>query len=231
MAKNNKAQTSIKHDIIESANFRTLVTVSVAVFVVVFCLVAAKSLFSQSLYQQKIISEKKETLDVIKQNKVTATELAETYVSFIEEPINVIGGNPTGSGPRDGDNGTLVLDSLPSELDYPGLSSSIEKILLEGGYNIESIGGDDLGSTTADAGSTEVTGIESVITEIPYPFLVSSSPELSLSLVQTLESSIRPFSINTLKLEGGGNSLEVRIDMKTYYQPAVGLKVGEKVVR
>lgn len=227
----NNSRRSIKHDIIDSANTKMLIAVSVGVFVVVFCLFAGRTLFSQSLYQQKIISKKQDTLKVLKNSRAEAEQLQTSYLAFETEPINLLGGNPTGSGPKDGDNAKLVLDSLPYELDFPGLSSSVEKILLDGGYTIQSIGGDDTGSTTDTTESTEVISSESSPVEIPFPFSISTSTESALTLLQTLENSIRPFHVTNLQIEAGGNGLELLIDMKTYYKPSVGLNVSEEVVK
>jgi hypothetical protein len=60
---------------------------------------------------------------------------------------------------------------------------------------------------------------------------VATTPESALSLMQTLESSIRPFSVTDLKIEGASNNLEISIGMKTYYQSSSGLQVGTKVVK
>lgn len=217
------------HDIISKDNTRMVIAVSGAVFVVIFCLLASRALLSQSFYQNKVISEKKDTLKIVEANMDAVSDLEKSYISFATEPVNVIGGNPTGTGPKDGDNAKIVLDSLPDVLDYPALSSSIEKILLDGGYTIQSIGSDDQVAST-DAPS-EGENVISVPTEIEYPFKVSTTPESALSFLQTLEASIRPFSITDLKIEGSSNNLEISIGMKTYYQPSSGLQVGTKVVK
>lgn len=220
------------HELINKDSTKMLIAVSLAVFVVIFCLFAARSLFSQSVYQNKIISEKKAALKVVETNKDAVKNLEASYVSFATEPVNVIGGNPTGTGPRDGDNAKLVLDSLPDQLDYPALSSSIEKILLDGGYTIQSIGGSDsVTSIVGLATDTANSGGPTVPQEIPYPFKVSTSPQLALSLIQTLEASIRPFVITNLKIDSGSNNLELTIDMKSFYQAGTTLQVTEKVVQ
>lgn len=236
MAVKSSGHKSIKHDIIEKANNYMFISVSIAVFVVVFCLFATKALIDRGTYQQEVISRKQETLKVLENNRREAESLRESYVSFATEQINVLGGNPAGTGPRDGDNAKLVLDALPSELDFPALSSSVEKILLDGGYGIQSIGGDDSGfgsgNTDENSDSTEtiVTGQVSPV-EIEFPFSVNASPESSLSLLQTLELSIRPFKLLALSIEGSGTSLELGISMKTYYQPQSTLQVTEEVVQ
>ncbi len=222
---------SIKHDIISKTNTNMLITVSVAVFVVIFCLVASKALLSQSFYQNKVISEKKSTLKILTANKVAASTLEGSYQTFASAPVNVLGGSPAGVGPKDGDNAKLVLDSLPSVLDFPGLSSSLEKILLDGGYIIQSIGGQETPTGIDLTTATTTPTVAPSPTEVEYPLGVSTSPEASLALLQILEKSIRPFNITALKIEGAGNNIDLDIRMKTYYQSPTGLQVSSKVVK
>lgn len=228
MAVKSNGQTSALHDIISKDSTRTLIIVSVTVFIAIFCMIAAKTLVSQIFYQNKVVSEKKSALKVVEDNGGSSQELALTYVSFATENPNVLGGSRDGKGPKDGDNAKLVLDSLPDELDYPALSSSIEKILLDGGYGIQSLGGGDAQEllVSDDEGSPT-----SLPVEIEYPLKVEATPQTALSLLQTLEASIRPFDITTLKIEASSNNLELTIGMKTYYQSSSGLQVSSKVVK
>ena len=227
-------QTSIKHAIIDKTNSTILIAVGVAVFVVIFCGFAVRSLVSQSLFNQRVISAKKEALSTLRANKLAVVELEESYKTFEGDAINIIGGSPTGSGPKDGDNATLVLDSLPSEYDYPGLSSTIEKVLVDGGYQIESIGGSELELFVDDQGlddSTITSAAESVPVEIPYPFIISSTPDSVQNLLRLLENSIRPLYVETLTIEGSGANLSANIGLKTFYQPATGLEVTTKEIK
>lgn len=227
----NSNQKSRLHNIIDKSNTKMLITVSGTVFLVVFCLVVSRSLINQSFYQNKVISKKKEALKTLDTNIKSASDLEASYLSFATEPVNVIGGNPSGDGPKDGDNAKIVLDALPSVLDYPGLSSSIEKILVGGGYSITSIGGSE--ESTVPVASEEDAPIvaESAPVEVPYPLATNSSPELALSLLETLEKSIRPFKIGSLKIEGNGNNLGLTINMVTYFQPEKTLQITKEVVQ
>jgi hypothetical protein len=226
VAKNNKK--SALHEIINKEGTKTLVYISLAVFIVIFSLVASRAIFSQILYQNKIISSKKETLSIVEANKESARNLELSYISFATEPINVLGGSPAGSGPKDGDNAKIVLDALPDVLDYPALSSSIEKILLDGGYSIQALGGG--GDIVSDSGDTTTSGLSDPV-PIDYPLSVDTSPQAAQSLLRTLESSIRPFNVVSLKIEGASNNLSLSINMNTYYQPSSGLNVGSKVIK
>ena len=120
---------SQKRQLIDKANQRVLVITSLAAFIVIFCLVASKTLFGQLLYQNRIVQAKKTTLSQLKKDFSAAQNLETAYQAYISTPQNVIGGNPSGSGPNDGDNGKIVLDALPGQYDFPALATSLTKLL------------------------------------------------------------------------------------------------------
>lgn len=227
MAVQDSKQHSIKHALIGKDNTVMFASIAGAVFIVVFCLFVAKSLLDQSSYNSKVISKKREALNTLKDNRKEAEKLRDSYVSFATEPINIIGGSPAGTGPKDGDNAKLVLDSLPYELDFPALSSSIEKILLDGGYTIQAIGGDDKGST----GNSKLSVSSGGPIEVEFPLGINTSIEGAMNLLQTLELSIRPFQITTLSLDGNGNNLDVSINMKTFYKPQTTFQIGTETIK
>src|SRR5262245_18703411 len=119
-------KTSHKHVLIDKANQVALIALSAAVVILMFSLFATQALIKQNAYNQKVIGAKKEALKQIKQNRANVDELVKSYEAFASEPVNIIGGNPTGSGPKDGNNPKIVLDSLPSKYDFPGFASSME---------------------------------------------------------------------------------------------------------
>lgn len=231
MAQKISSQHSLKHNIIEKDSSRILIAVGMAVFVSVFSIFATRALISQSLYNQRVISKKEEARNALIANKANAQLLAESYALFQNEAVNIVGGNPSGTGPRDGDNAKIVLDALPSVYDFPALSSSIEKILLDGGYEIDSIGGAEDANLNTDAASESVLSAKPTPVSIPYPFSFQSRPEAAFTLLRTLESSIRPFSVNALKISGQGENINVQVDVSTYFQPLTGLIITKETVQ
>ncbi len=231
-AKSSAGGKSIKHAIIDKANARMFAAIAIAVFVVVFCIFAAKALIDQSIYNNRVISAKSDTLKVLESNKKEADKLHQSYLAFATEPINVLGGSPTGDGPQDGDNATLVLDALPSELDVPAQTTSLEKVLINGGYGVKALGGDDAAYDT-DVNKDEAAFAQGQTEPIEYevPFAATASLESSINLFETLQSSIRPYKITSLSINGGASQLELSIGMVTYYKPAVGLQVSSEVIQ
>ncbi len=225
ITKTSKSHISIKHAIIDKANSRALVTVAVATFIVVFSLFAAKSLFSQSLYHSRVIGEKERALGQLEDNKEALKALQQSYQAFVEEPENILGGTPSGDGALDGNNGKIVLDSLPSAYDYPALSSSFEKILKDGGYEISSIGGtEDRGVADTPTGNVQPI-------EVAYSFSITATVERTTDLLKTLERSIRPMYIDSLGIQVGDNSLSTRISLHTFFTQEKTFELGSKEVK
>lgn len=221
-----RAQSSIKHDIISKDSTKVLIAVSVAVFLFVFCGFAVKSLFSQSLYNNKVISEKEKTRDRLKQNLDTVNKLQQSYEAFVNSPQNILGGAAFGTGPIDGNNAKIVLDALPGDYDYPALSSSFEKILVDGGYSVGSIGG----AEDASAQKTPAATVKPI--EIPYDFTFTASLDRTRELLATLERSIRPMHIDRLDVSvNANNELSTSVTLHTYYTQEKTFDIGSKVVK
>jgi hypothetical protein len=222
-----KGHKSVKHDIIDKSNSRMILTVGIATFIFVFSIFAGKALISQSLYQNRVITEKEKALAQLNTNKKTLEELKSSFNSFQAETTNILGGKSTGSGPLDGSNAKIILDSLPGKYDYPGLSSSFEKILKEGSYDIGSIGGTE----DASLASSNLPSGKAMPIEIPYSFSVSSDVEGITNLLRTLERSIRPMYVDTLQVQVGGNILQTRVSLHTFFTQPKAFDIGTKEVK
>ena len=221
-----KPHLSNKHTLIKKDNLVTVIAISSAVFILIFSLFTIRALLNQSAYQQNVIDEKKDALKIAKQNNEEVKNLEQAYLSFATEPVNIIGGNPEGTGPQDGSNPKLVLDSLPSEYDFPALSSSIEKLLTDNSYQIERIGGSE--AVQSEPVEGEVVDINNL--EMPYELVVVTTTDGAKNLLNILERSIRPFYVDSMQLEGTDANLQVKLTLKTYYQPAINFRVDTKVV-
>jgi hypothetical protein len=208
-----------------------IIAVSITVFIVFFAAFASRALLSQASYQQRVITSKKDALKIAEKNQENAKKLEASYNSFATESINVLGGNPTGIGPLDGSNPKIVLDALPSVYDYPALSSSIEKLLLDNGYQIETIGGSEDAKLANDNTNETNKSSKTEVVAIPYPLSIQSTVDGTKNLLEILERSIRPFYVEKITISGSGNSVGSRITMKTYYQPGIGVEVTTKVVK
>jgi hypothetical protein len=227
MASTAKPHLSSKHAIIKKANLVIVVVVSLAVFISIFSLFIAKALLNQSAYQQNVIDEKKSALKIAKQNNEDIKSLEQSYLSFATEVTNIIGGSSQGTGPQDGANPKIVLDSLPSEYDFPALSSSIEKLLTDNGYLIDRLGG----SEEVQPVDQSTSSADGVIPEIPYDMTVTTNKEGAKKLLDILERSIRPFYVESIELSGTDSNLSTKIALKTFFQPAIKFDIKTEVVK
>lgn len=207
---------SIKRVMIDKANARLVVYVSVAVFSLVFSLVASKTLWNQATYNIKVLSEKNKALSNQRQNLQTLKDLSPAYQSFVSTLNNAIGGSSVGIGPQDGDNAKLVLDALPDVYDYPGLATNIETLVNDQQVSLSSIlGADDEIAQSANIGNNSPTP-----TEMPFEISANTDYQKIQSVINATERSIRPIKIQKLKIDGSNEQLSVTINAVTYYQQA-----------
>jgi len=228
MAKASKLQISTKRLAIGKAQTEMMVTVAVAAFITIFCLVASSSLWSQRGYQNRVIARADAANKQLKANVTAVQALVSSYKDFVNQPLNIIGGSSTGSGDNDGDNAKIVLDALPSQYDFPALTSTIEKILKDRNFDLTSITGTD----DEVAQSAQVSSPTPKTVTMPFSFTVNHANYPAVqSLISVLEASIRPIQIDSLELSGGVSDMQVTINAHTYYQPAKNLQITKEVVK
>lgn len=128
-------------------------------------------------------------------------------------------------GERDGDNAKIVLDALPSKYDFPALASSLEKVLSSGDYTINNITGVD------DEVNQQTNETDTAPVEIPFQVGASGSYASIQKLVDSLERSIRPFSVTKITFSGDDGELQAQVDAKTFYLPEKTLKITTKEVK
>lgn len=219
---------SVKHDAIDKSNNRTILAVGVATFIFIFSIFAVRSLISQSLYHGRVTREKELALSQLKENEKAIVELKKSYETFESEEINILTGNPTGEGALDGSNTKLVLDALPNKYDYPALSSSFEKILRDGGYDIGAIGGTEDGGL-AESSTKATKDVKPV--EIPYVFSVNADTDGLVRLLETLEHSIRPMYVDGLEVQAGDTVLQAQVTLRTFFTQPKTFELGSKDIK
>lgn len=222
------ANTSItKRSLISKANSTMVVTTAVAAFVVVFSLIACKTLVSQAGYQNRVISAKKKAVTQLKDDLNARDSLVVSYKAFNSTSTNMIGGSPTGTGAQDGDNATLTLDALPSSYDFPALATTLEKILSSQNLQIQSITGTDQAltqNTAAPSGAPQAVAM-------PFQIQVTGQYDAIKGLVSLFDKSIRPFQIQTMDVSGNQSAMTLTLSAQTFYQPEKTFNVGKEVVK
>jgi hypothetical protein len=223
----NASLPSTKRIQIDKASTVIVVSLAVASFITVFSLVASKALLSQRSYQAKVITKKEKARDQLKSNIEATNSLASAYKAFTSTSQNIINGNPTGTGPNDGDSAKIILDALPSQYDFPALATSLEKLLSQNGIKINSITGidDQLAQEKNQSSSTPQP------IDMPFEVNVTSVYGNVQNIVSLMGKSIRPINIQSLSLSGTDNNLTVDVKAKTFYQPEKNLQIKSVEVK
>lgn len=220
-------QFSTKRIAIDKAYTTVVAAVAVAAFVIIFILVASKTLLDQRSYQSSVIIKKELALQNLKTNIAVADQLTISYQEFVGASQNVIGGNTSGDADIDGDNARIVLDALPSKYDYPALTTSIDKLFRSNGFIVSAIDGtDDEVNQSAAKSSVEPTPVE-----MPFEFEINAKPEDGNKMLSFLERSIRPFQVTNITIESKKTQLEFIISAHTYYQPEKNLDVKTEIAK
>lgn len=223
-----QVQLSTKRVAISKANAQVVGAVAIASFVSVFCLIASHTVLSLNSYQSRVISAKQTANVQLKANLKAADNLTSAYQKFVNTPQNVIGGNSVGTGNRDGDNGRIILDALPGAYDFPGLTSSLEKILNDQHLKVTAITGtDDQLNQQQNVSSPNPQPVP-----MPFTFSVTNASYASVQqLITTLQNSIRPISIDTMTISGNNTNITLSVTAHTYYQPSKSVSITKKVVK
>jgi hypothetical protein len=216
---------SVKHLQIDKANVTMVTIIAVACFLTVFYLVASRAIWQQMSYQSKVISQKTTARNTLVSNLKARDQLVSQYNAFENTTTNVIGGSPTGTGDKDGDNAKIILDALPSKYDFPAVATSLEKLLTSNSLTIDSISGSD--DEIAQSGSTATTP-----QPVPMPFQMSFSgnTDQTSALFAALQNSIRPIQVQTVTISGSDAKVTTTLTAQTYYQPEKNLNIKSEVV-
>ncbi|MEO5627579.1 MAG: hypothetical protein ABIQ89_01685 [Candidatus Saccharimonadales bacterium] len=221
------ANISLKRVQISKANTTMVIATAGAAFIVTFSIIAGKALVSKQAYQSRIIGGKEKAVNQLQANIKATNTLVTSYKAFVGTSSNVIGGNPAGTGDKDGDNAKIILDALPSQYDFPALASSLEKIMQGNGFKINTISGadDEIAQQTIDDTKSPAP--------VPMPFDLSITTNLggTKDLLSLLERSIRPIKVQTVNISGNNSELTVNISAETYYQPQKTLTIRTEVVK
>lgn len=235
------SRLSTKRLQIDKASSTIVVVVGISAFLIAFSLVSIKSLASRRSYQARVIIAQEKARDQLRSNIEAVEQLRVKYDEFAGRQENIIAGSSHGNGARDGDNARIVLDALPSKYDFPGLASSLEKVLVERNYKIQSIGGTDNeasinngGSQSESAGVAESAAITTTgaATDMPFEVSAEGSYKGVIDLLGVFRRSIRPLHIQSVEFSAGdGNKVQVSIKGKSYFQPGKSLNITEEVVK
>ncbi|HEV2402743.1 MAG TPA: type 4a pilus biogenesis protein PilO [Candidatus Saccharimonadales bacterium] len=216
-----------KRSLITQANRKIVTMTAVAAFLVVFSAIAAKTLVGQIGYQNRVISQEQRAKSNVEADLNARTNLVDAYQAFTTTPQNMLGGNPNGAGPQDGNNAKIVLDALPSTYDFPALVTTIESIIKGQGLSIQNISGTD----QEVQAQTNQSSSSPTPQAMPFQFSVQGSYQGIQNLINILQQSIRPMQIQNIQLSGNQASMTAAVSAQTFYQPQKLLNITKETVQ
>lgn len=194
-------------------------------------LVVSWFLIQKMVFNQKVLSEKSDTISVLEQNNEAIVSLKENIrVLETNEALNAAKSNDTDKALQ------VILDALPADANSLALGASLQDKLVAGIDNVS------LDSLTVDP----VVGVENAAEEevleedasaespnaINFRLTVSSNDANALKeLLLRFEKSIRVIDIKSLTLEQTEERLTMNIEASAYYEPARKIELKDKVVK
>lgn len=216
-------QSSAKYKQIDKNQAVIFFVLAATSFIVVLSAFSAYSLFVQQRYQSSVISEKEQSLADLERSYENASDLSRAYAAFADSPDNIIGGFSEGDGERAGDNARIILDALPSQYDFPAFITSVEQLLLRQEVSIDSISGSD-----QELEFRDIEGGEPI--EVPLGVSFNGDYASVQAAIDSFESSIRPFSFNSIALSGRDDSLRVDLRGHSYFQPSQPFELNTRPI-
>lgn len=217
--KMNNIQISTKHLQIQKASSTVFLAVAMAAVVVSFCLVFMNILWGTWQFNSRVHTAQEGVRDTLENNLKIAPDLEQSF-SNLEISAAII----PDQGP-DKSNSEIILDALPSKFDYPALVSSIDNLAKETSVKLISFSGNDVGEDAQESSNNPSP------VEIPFIMNVEGEYDAVKKFLRGIETSIRPFEVLSLNMQGSDQNLRVTVDAVTYYQPAFSLETGTEVIQ
>lgn len=212
------SRLSVKRILIDKANSSMTVMVTLAACSLISALVLSFALVKQLSYRTRVVSEKKRAASALKQNSQAVSSLVTSFEAFDSASESLIGTKDK--------NSKIVLDALPSKYDFPALAASLEKILSDGGYSIESLSGIDNESSALQTRETKPKPVE-----MAFSLSIKGPYDKVIQVVSDLERSIRPIVIDNLDMSGTSTDTKLSLQARTYYQPGKNLETTTKDIK
>ena len=220
---------------IASANQQMLIWVAGAAVVVSVCAVLAVNFVQRIVYQGEVNKELgvtnailKTDVDNIKQLVADVNGLGKSDNKDPEQdtpkqnPLTLPNLMSDGSTPFQ-----VVLDALPTTNDGVSLGASLQsKVLPVRAKQITVISSGTSSATTTTSDSSSWPTAQ----PITFSFEIDASYDQIQEALRSIEKTIRPIMITSIKLQGTGSNLQATFSATTYYVPKVDFQLGSKTV-
>lgn len=222
-----------KRQQIAKSNRLMFVWISGVSVVVGFSIVIALFLVQKISYEEKVLSKKQNTLNVLTEN-ITAVPELEKNIQLLaaDENLNSI-------KYKDSEETlSVVLDALPPIENSTALASSLQSKILTGvpGVSIDSLKMDTGNGVAVPAQGANSASGSNATNEGTIDFTFSvGTPQGNQSALRTVllnvERSIRPINITSITIESQGNRIVMTVSGVGYYQPEKKVQLIREVVR
>lgn len=214
MAPINRATGLRKRQAIHSASRTMFVWVAVASIAVSFLLVGAQFLYSQFMFNNKVLSAKDKAARTLAEDKDNVEKLKENF-------------GPLDAGTNKNVNSAKVLSALPSELDTSAFGTSLQQIIApRSGVTLESVA-----INQNQAGVDIQVSSEPTPQEIAVSVTVSGQYDQIGEFVKDLELTIRPIKVRTISVTGSDSNTRAALEIITYYQPAKKVELRKQEIK
>jgi len=208
---------------IDKAKANAVTSLAVASFLLIFGLFTSKTLLGFYIYQNRVLSAQKTSINNIVQDQQVANNVKSAYTSFINQPINIIGGSSTGNSSTSGNNAKIILDALPQTYDFPAMIASLQALFTMPGITVESLTGTDNSLSLVQSAQP---------VPIPISFSVQGSYVNIQNFLTVIKRSVSPIDILTVQLSGTDTTLTASITAQTYYyNPTSGLYTSTEFIQ
>jgi hypothetical protein len=196
-------------------------------------LVVAIFLFQMLFFNERVLQAKDQTVSTL------GTDIKN--VDPLQNNINVLNTNSALESIKakpDDEAVQVILDALPSDANSLALGASLQNKLLSGipGLTLDSLqvdqvaGIESLGIDTSSTIDT-TTGMSGSQNQITFRFSVDGNETALKQALVNLEKSIRTIDISNLKIESQGSTRLLTVQASAYYEPAVNIKITDKVIK
>ena len=220
-----------KRQQISGTRKQVFIWVAAASAAVVICIIVGINLIQRISYQTKVNGELGKTAETLKNSANSIDELISNVNNLRTNRQLTL----TNLKSDDSTVFQVVIDALPTEADAVDFSTSLQnEILSRSGVTIDSIAVDAPLSTTsssADDSSSNSGSVDFPVAQaISFNVSVIGSYNSIQETIENMQRSIRPITIDSIRLEGTDDNLTADIQAATYYSPSVNYTTGTKEV-
>lgn len=196
-----------------------------ASIIVGFAVVGSIFLTQVLMFNERVISEKNKTAQVLSANKLAIPTL-EANIRKLDANQALIDSKAS----PDDRAIQVILDALPSSSNPEALGASLQSRLLTGvdGLTLNSLQVDSTPSAEAlISGAAQLSGNN----EISFSFSVSGDEVALAKVLRNLESSVRTINITSIRIESQNNIRTLSAQAKAFFEPVIKADLKDKVVK